>query len=245
MLKTRPVVRFVLALVATAVTATSTAATAPVRVFAAASLTDAVGALIAESGVESVGIFASSGALARQIDQGAPADVFLSANPEWMAFLEGRGALATPPEDFASNRLVAVTRESRTPPFLAAMIGEGARLATADTEGAPAGVYARAALVHLGLWDRAGGRHVQSANVRDALGWALRGDADLAIVYRTDALPYPELSLEELPADAHPPIRYVAAAVSDDPRAAAFLRMLTGAKGRAALASFGFDPPVE
>ena len=204
----------------------------PLLVFAAASLTDVLGAVGAAytdtSGNTITFSFAGSSTLARQIDHGAPADVFISASEEWMAFLEERGRLTREiPMVFASNQLVAISPFAsdftievlREFPVSDAFSG---RLAIADPEHVPAGRYAKSALVALGWWDDLRTRLAIGHSVRGTLAYVDRGACDLGIVYGTDA----EMSrkvkvVATFPDTLHPPIRYVAGVVEASGKAAA------------------------
>jgi len=165
------------------------------RVFAAASLSDVMAEIAGSVRPAPVLSFAASSTLARQIEQGAPADLFLSADEAWMDYLSARGLIA--PDSrvrLLSNALVLIApadqplRLTIEPGFaLAAALG-GGRLALADPEAVPAGRYARAALEHLGVWAVVEPRMVRAADVRGALRFVERGEAAAGIVYRTDAL---------------------------------------------------------
>ena len=170
-----------------------------VLVFAAASLQDAFDAVIeeyqAQGGGEVSASYASSSTLARQIEQGAPADVFISANPEWMDYLEERGLLrAGSRTDLLGNGLVLVAPpESETtveiaPGFDLAGALDGGRLAMGDPDHVPAGIYGRAALESLGVWQAVEPQVARADNVRAALALVARGEAPLGMVYRSDAV---------------------------------------------------------
>lgn len=238
------------------------AADPPVLVFAAASLKNALDAAMAsftrDTGTAVTGSYAASSALARQIEQGAPAAMFVSADLDWMDYLQERGLIApetrtnllrneivliAPPEGGTSEVAVA-------PGFdLAGLLGEG-RLAVADVRSVPAGRYAKAALEHLGLWTAVEGRLAQSENVRAALALVSRGEAPLGIVYRTDAAADPRVRIVgTFPAGSHPPIIYPIALTAGAPdAAAAFLAFLRAAPAaRAAFRREGFTvlgPPA-
>ncbi|GMG84269.1 molybdate ABC transporter substrate-binding protein [Paralimibaculum aggregatum] len=224
----------------------------PLTVFAAASLTDALeeiaAAHAAETGRRPRLAFAASSTLARQIEAGAPADLFLSANARWMDRLEAKGLLAPGTRrDIAGNRLVLVGPAGTAPAPAAALLAAATgRIALGDPDHVPAGIYARAALEHLGLWDRLAPRLARADNTRAALALVARGETPLGIVYASDALVAPDLAvLAEMPADSHPPIRYPAAIVAgrDGAAARAFLERLSGAAARAALARHGLALP--
>jgi molybdate transport system substrate-binding protein len=225
----------------------------PLVVFAAASLRPALDEIAAgwqrETGQAVRVSYAGTPALARQVEQGAPADVFVSADREWMQYLSTRGLVAEPVA-LLGNRLVLVTpRDSRVTlrltqaAPLAAALG-GGRLAVANVQSVPAGRYARAALQSLGLWASVADRLVQTADVRAALRLVARGEAPLGIVYATDARAEPAVrAVDVFPADSHPPIVYMVAAVagSTHPGAAAFITALAQEPARAAFVRQGFE----
>lgn len=226
-------------------------------VFAAASLTDVMDDLRADyrerSGVELRPILASSALLARQIDSGARADVFVSADRAWMDYLQGRDRIdPRTRRDVAGNALVliapadspVVLRIAPQFPLLAAL-GPRGRLAIGDPESVPAGRYAQAALTTLADWSAVAPRTVRADNVRTALTFVARGEAPLGIVYATDVRSEPRVRIvDTFPERSHPPIRYPAAVIAGaDPRARAFVDYLSGAHARAIFARFGFRPP--
>lgn len=192
-------------------------------VYAAASLTEAMEAIgvrwHAKGGVAPRLVFASSALLARQIEAGARADLFVSADEEWMDYLQARGLVVPQTRRaVAGNRLVLVAPLSAQVPLriargfpLAGALGEG-RLALADPELVPAGRYARAALIRLDAWQSVAHRLLPTENVRVALALVARGEAQLGIVYATDARIEPRVRvIDSFPPDSHPPIRYPAA----------------------------------
>ena len=228
---------------------------AEVTVFAAASLTDALdrvaAAWTAETGHRAVLSFAGSSALARQIQQGAPADVFVSASVDWMDAVEASGDLrAGTRRDILGNRLVLIAHGRDAAPVavdesldLRAMLGDG-RLAMAMVDAVPAGVYGKAALTALGLWDDVAPLVAQSDNVRAALAFVARGEAPLGIVYATDAAAEDAVTvIGTFPAGSHAPITYPAAVTAQaaSPVAADFLAYLTSATARESWAGFGFS----
>ncbi|WP_375690778.1 molybdate ABC transporter substrate-binding protein [Pseudooceanicola sp. LIPI14-2-Ac024] len=225
-----------------------------VTVFAAASLKDAMDdiapAFEAETGHEVVVSLAGSSALARQINEGAPAQVFISANSDWMDVLEANGKLA--PESrrpLLGNRLVLVAHDPEVPERditrdfdIGALLGDG-QLAMALVEAVPAGIYGKAALESLGVWEALVPRVAQADNVRAALALVATGEAPLGIVYATDAMAEPKVHVVgRFPADSHPPIVYPAAAMADPGEAAlAFLQFLGGEEAAAIFISKGFE----
>jgi molybdate transport system substrate-binding protein len=225
---------------------------APARVFAAASLTQVVQAAAQAFGpVRVETFFAASSLLARQIEAGAPADVFLSADQRWMeALLEKRVLAAETVRILATNRLVLVASVAAPPTLqpplrdLAAALGAG-RLALADPAHVPAGRYSEAALRSLGHWPAVQDRLIPAANVRAALTLVARKEAPLGIVYHTDAVHEPRVRVvATLPESAHPRIVYPGAlSQTAGSTGRAFLDALGGPSGRALFARFGFGPP--
>ncbi len=222
------------------------ATAAPLVIFAAASLQgpldEAVDQWEAGTGGEAVISYAGTSALARQIDAGAPADLFISASADWMDWLEAEGGII--PEsrvDLLGNALVIVGRGDTVEPLdeLPARLGDGL-IALALTQSVPAGIYARAALEALGLWEPLAGRIVETDNVRGALTLADLGEAEMAAVYRSDATAAPDLViLTTFPEDTHPPIVYPAAIIAETASAEAAASLLEWLQGEAAAAIFG------
>lgn len=240
--------------VSTALVAPAPAAEDQPLVFAAASLTDAMTAVAeaytAETGHDVALVFASSSALARQIENGAPAAQFISANPAWMDRLEVAGLLqAGSRSDLLGNRLALIApadfaAEASTGLDLVALLDDG-RLAMGDPDHVPAGIYAKAALLSLGLWEAARPRLARTGDVRGALALVARGEAPLGIVYATDAAATDRVRVVALlPADSHPPIVYPAAlrAGAGD-RARAFAGFLRGDAARRIFTAHGFAVP--
>lgn len=226
-------------------------ARADLLVFAAASLKEPVDQIAADFGDVTVS-YGGSGMMARQVGLGAPADVVLLANPVWMDVLTEAGDVQ--PEtvtDFASNRLVLIGPAGAdavplTADDLADALGTG-RLAIGFTASVPAGIYGKAALEALGLWDGVKGHLAEVDNVRAALALVARRQAPLGIVYQSDVRVAPGVAEVALfPEASHPPIRYLGAvtARSDTPQAAAFLDYLAGPTGQAMMAKAGFLPTV-
>jgi molybdate transport system substrate-binding protein len=230
------------------------AAQAPITVFAAASLKNALdkaaAAYAKDSGAAPAKIsYAASSTLAKQIEQGAPADVFISADADWMEYLAKKGLIqAASRRDLFTNHLALVApRESTTrldikPGFpLAAALG-GQRLAMAGPD-VPAGRYGQQSLTALGVWDQVKDKTARGENVRATLQFVVRGEAPLGIVYDTDALSEPAVRIVGLfPESSHPRIIYPGAVVaaSTAPGAAPFLAYLRGAKGEAIFRKYGF-----
>lgn len=189
--------------------------------FAAASLTDAL-ETIADSFEAAyprdrvILNVAATSLLARQIEQGAPADVFFSANLAWMQQLEEQGRVVGPVREPLSNQLVVVGRpETPVLPSLEALAGES-RIALADPEHVPAGLYAREGLECAGLWEQIFPRIVPTLDVRAALLSVRNGAADVAVVYASDVQADPNVRvLLQWPAACQPEIRYAAARLRD------------------------------
>lgn len=197
------------------------AAAGPVTLFAAASLTEALRELTTQWAAQGHAqprlSTAASSVLARQIEQGAQADLFLSADEPWMDYLQQRGLIdAATRLSPIGNRLVLVAPAGSGPTVdlrpgvnLAALLGAKGRLATGDPAHVPAGRYAQAALQRLGLWDGLAPRLARAENVRSALMLVERGEAPLGIVYATDAAASRGVRVVgAFPATSHPPISY-------------------------------------
>jgi molybdate transport system substrate-binding protein len=235
------------------------AADAPrsVLVFAAASLANVLGdldkAFTARTGVRVTSSLAASSTLAKQIEAGAPADVYFSADLQWMDYLEERGLLRTGSrQDVLGNSLVLIAPASSA---LQVSIGpgldlprllRGGRLAVADPDSVPAGIYARQALTKLGVWSSVVPQLVRAENVRAALEYVARGDAPLGIVYRTDALVEKRVKIVGVfPPDSHPRIVYpVALTQRAGAQAARYLAFITSADARPIFRKWGFEPLI-
>ncbi len=238
--------------------ATPIVAADDVLIFAAASLTNALDAMkpliLKDTGISVRASYASSAVLAKQMEAGAPADLFISADTEWMDYLAQRKLVVTPIyAEFAGNSLVLVTPASSAVKFsirsgmhLSALLG-GGRLALGDPASVPAGKYARAALEHLNAWDDVKDRLAPGENVRAALQLVARGECPLGIVYSSDATIEPSVRvIGTFPADSHPPIVYPAAmttraAGSAPGRVFAWLKTPAA---KSVLARYGFDAAV-
>jgi molybdate transport system substrate-binding protein len=233
------------------------AAERPVRVFAAASLTNALGEIAAawqkEGHPQPVLAFGASSTLAKQIDAGAPADVYFAADERWMDFLAGRSRIdAASRGDLLGNSLVLVAPRGRGFavelrqgfPFAKAFAG---RLCIGEPNAVPAGTYARAALQSLGFWSSVEPRIVGTDDVRAALAFVERGECAAGIVYATDAAISDEVEvLASFPAGTHPPIVYPAAlVVGARPEAHTFLEFVrTAPIARRTFERFGFVVPA-
>ena len=226
---------------------------ATITVFAAASLTDALGdvgkAYKAKTGDDAVFSFAASSALARQIEASGGADVFLSADSDWMDYLDKKQLIAPGTRrNLLGNHLVLVApadaKVSLTiaPHFnLLSALG-GGRLAVADPSSVPAGKYAKASLNALGVWDSVAAHLAQAENVRVALTYVAHGDAPLGIVYATDALAEKGVQVVgTFPDNTHPPIVYPVALTKDaKPEAKSFLDYLRTKDAQTIFARYGF-----
>lgn len=229
-------------------------AAAPLTVFAAASLQEsltAAGDAWTRAGGAPVRFsFGASSAMARQIEKGAPADVFLSADLEWMDWLaERRLIVGASRRNLLSNDLVLIAPAASKVALkmgkgmpLARALGDG-RLAVADTTAVPAGKYAKASLTALGVWGSVEGRLLPGENVRAALAYVSRGEAPLGIVYATDARADPKVKVVGVfPTASHPPIVYPGAVLagSRNSAAAGFLGHLQGPQASAVIRRYGF-----
>ncbi|HEX7804426.1 MAG TPA: molybdate ABC transporter substrate-binding protein [Pseudoxanthomonas sp.] len=232
---------------------------APLTVFAAASLKESLDeAAVAyrkQTGQEVRVSYAASSALARQIEQGAPADVFVSADLDWMDYLQQRKLVDTATRrNLLGNTLVLVAPASGNTKAvtlkrgvdLLPRLGPNGRMALALTASVPAGKYAKASFTSLGVWDALAPRVAEAENVRAALMLVARGEAPLGVVYGSDAKAEPAVRVvATFPADSHPPIVYPAARLSASahPQAAAFTRWLAGPAATAIFRKHGFTKP--
>ena len=226
---------------------------APVTVFAAASLKNAMDdlgeAYKAKTGETVRFSYAASSALARQIEQGAPADVFISADSDWMDYLAQKGLIVSSSRrNLLTNHLALIAPSDSSITLkiakgmpLAKALGDG-RLAVAGPE-VPAGKYAKASLTTLGVWDSVSTKLASADNVRGALLFVARGEAPLGIVYDTDARVDPKVRIVGLfPDSSHPPIVYPEALLTHavSPRAAALLAFLNGPEAAEVFSKYGF-----
>lgn len=229
------------------------AAQQPVTVFAAASLTDSLKAVAdaykARTGKIITLSFGASSTLARQIEQGAPASIFFSADTDWMDYLQGKNLIETGSrKNLLGNQLVLIgaagaKRLTIAPRFdLVGALGDG-KLALADPAAVPAGKYGKAALTALGIWDNLAGHVAPAENVRVALEYVTRGEAPYGIVYATDARIAPQVSVVGVfPENTHPPIVYPVALTKDAPPGARdFIDFLAGPEARAIFEKAGFS----
>ncbi len=222
-------------------------------VFAAASLTDTMKAIAdaykAKTGTSVTLSFGGSNTLAQQIDQGANADIFVSADGQWMDFLARNNRIdAGSRHDLLGNRLVLIGGADSKPVTiapkfdLAGALG-GGRLAMADPAAVPAGIYGKAALTSLGVWDSVSGKIASADNVRAAMQFVSRGEAPYGIVYETDSKVDPGVHIvAAFPESSHPPITYpVALTKTASPAARDFLAYLSGPDAKAIFQKAGFS----
>src|SRR5215475_827281 len=225
-----------------------------VVVFAAASLKnaldDAAGQWQRESGKKAVISYAASNTLIKQIEQGAPADMFISADLDWMDYGQQKGLIRPDTRsNLLGNRLVLIAPKDANvsadirPGFDLAALLKGGRLAMANVDAVPAGKYGKASLEKLGVWDSVKDKIAQAENVRAALVLVARGEAPLGIVYQTDAASDPTVKIVGMfPENTHPPIIYPIALTKEatNPDAQAFLNYLKSAAARPAFERQGF-----
>jgi molybdate transport system substrate-binding protein len=235
--------------------AAATAQAADVTIFAAASLKnaldDAAAAYKEKTGKPLTISYAGSSQLAKQIESGAPADIFFSADLDWMDYLAERNLIAPASRvTLLGNTLVLVAPKDATVALeigkdfpLAAALGDDGKLAMASIDSVPAGKYGKAALTALGVWDAVEPHVAQADNVRAALTFVAKGEAPFGIVYGTDAHAEPDVKVVgTFPEDSHPPIVYPVAriAASDNPDAKAFLDWLVTPEARPNFEGQGF-----
>lgn len=225
-----------------------------VTVFAAASLKNALddinAACESEVGEKATISYAASSALAKQIEEGAPADVFMSADLDWMKYLSDKNLINKDTEKkLLGNSIVLVAPADSAASVdikqgfdLAKLLGEG-KLAMANVESVPAGKYGKASLEHLGVWKSVEGKVAQADNVRAALALVATGEATLGIVYKTDAAAEKKVKVVgTFPEDSHPPIVYPVAQTKDskDKDTPAFLKCLESDKAKPLFEKQGF-----
>jgi len=223
-------------------------------VFAAASMKNALdeasAAYTAKSGVKVVASYAASSALAKQLEQGAPADIFISADTDWMDYSIGKKTIADATRvNLLGNKIVLIApKDSKIADVkigqgfdLAKLAGDG-KIATGDVKAVPVGKYAKAALEKLGSWQAAEPKFAMAESVRAALALVARGEAVLGIVYETDAKVEPGVKIVgSFPADSHPAIIYpVAATATAKSDAAGYLAFLRSAAAKAIFEKYGF-----
>lgn len=223
-------------------------------VFAAASLKNSLDDIDTEfskaSGVKIAASYAASSALAKQIEEGAPADVFASADVDWMDYAQQKKLIKNDTRiNLLGNRLVLIAPQTSSlgdvaigPGFdLAALAGDG-HIVTGDVRAVPVGRYAKAALERLGAWTNAAPKMAMTENVRAALALVARGEAPLGIVYETDAKIEPGVKIVgHFPADSHPPIVYpFAATATAKPQAERYLAFLRSTAAKNVFERYGF-----
>jgi molybdate transport system substrate-binding protein len=223
-------------------------------VFAAASMKNALDdidlAFTAKTGVKVNASYAASSALAKQIEQGAPADIFVSADTDWMDYAVGKKTINEPTRvNLLGNSIVLIApKDSKIDNVtigqgfdLAKLAGDG-KIATGDVKAVPVGKYAKAALEKLAAWQAAEPKFAMAESVRAALTLVARGEAVLGIVYSTDAKVEPGVKIVgTFPADSHPAIIYpVAATATAKGEAAAYLDFLRSSAAKTVLEKYGF-----
>ena len=224
-------------------------------VYAAASATDALNEVAAAFAAKGLGkivpSYDSSSTLAKQIENGAPAGVFMSADEQWMDYLDKKNLIAPDTRvDLLGNALVLIAPKTASPTQvkigpgfdLAKLLGDG-RLAVGDPAHVPAGLYAKAALEKLGAWTAVEAKLAMAENIRAALVLVARGEAPLGIVYETDAKVEPGVKiLGVFPEDSHPPIVYPAALTANaKPDAAQYLAFLRTQAAKSIFEHYGFN----
>jgi len=238
----------------TVLVASTAQAQETVTVFAAASLKNALDAVNtaceADVGEQAKISYAASSALAKQIEEGAPADVFMSADLDWMKYLADKNLIKADTEtQLLGNSIVLVAPADSSvsteiaPNFDLAALLNGGKLAMANVDSVPAGKYGKASLEKLGVWGSVEGSVAQAENVRAALALVSTGEAPLGIVYKTDAVADPKVKVVgTFPADSHAPIIYPVAqtAESKDAETPAFLKCLQSAKAKELFEGQGF-----
>ena len=245
-----PAIRFLVFLLSLAA---AIAAQAQPVVFAAASLKNALDEVAALSPGKPTIAYGPSSGLAKQIENGAPAQLFISADTDWMDYLQQRQRIrADTRKNLLGNKLVLIAPADSSlkidigPGFpLARLLGNG-RLATADPAAVPAGKYTKAALEKFGVWNSVAGKLAPADNVRAALMLVARGEAPLGAVYSTDAAVEPKVRIvASFPDGSHPPIVYPAALTASSPAsgpAADFLSLLSSPAARRLFEKYGFTP---
>lgn len=224
-----------------------------VTVYAAASLTNAMGEIAGQfekaQGIKVTGSYAGSSTLAKQIENGAPADIFVSADLKWMDYLQGKGKVdAATRKNLLANRLVLIAPKGRAfaldvqKPSDLSKTFEG-RLCTGDLESVPVGIYAKQAMVKLNWWQGIKSRIVGTQDVRAALAFVERGECGAGIVYETDAKISGKVEVvARLPEDSHDRVVYpVALVAGGKPQAKAFLDYLVSPAADEVFLKYGFS----
>ncbi|MEP2027506.1 MAG: molybdate ABC transporter substrate-binding protein [Paracoccaceae bacterium] len=219
----------------------------PITVFAAASLKSALDQVAKDWPGKVTISYGGSGTLARQVDQGAPADVLILANAQWMDWLQDKGIIDDRRRrNLLSNALVLVAEPGHRPlaadhPGVILNALNGGRLSIGQTRGVPAGIYGRAWLENIGLWQELSPHLAETENVRAALAYVIRSEAPLGLVYASDATDEPGVTVVyEVPVNLHPEIVYPAAAIT--PRGEVFLKFLSAPTTLQIFEAHGFAP---
>jgi len=224
-----------------------------ITVFAAASMKNALddinAAFTKATGTKVTVSYAASSALAKQLKQGAPADIFASADVDWMDYSSAKKTINDGTRvNLLGNRLVLIAPKDskladvKVAPDLANAVGDG-RIATGEVNSVPVGKYAKSALEKLGIWASVQNKFAMADNVRAAMALVSRGEAALGIVYETDAKVDPNVKIVgAFPADSHAPITYpVAATANAKPEATAYLAFLRSGTAKAVFEQYGFS----
>ncbi|MEO7433662.1 MAG: molybdate ABC transporter substrate-binding protein [Dokdonella sp.] len=229
-------------------------------IFAAASLKPSLDTIIATPEVTALGSvkasYAASSQLAKQIEAGAPAALFISADQDWMNYVdEKKLVVAGTRMDILGNALVLIAPKDSTlkldikPGFdLVGALGKDGKLALGEPNSVPAGKYAKAALTQLGIWDAVSAHVASAENVRAALNFVARGEAPLGVVYRSDAISEPAVRVVgTFPDGTHARIVYPAALIAghDSPAARKLLDLLHAAPEQTIFRTYGFDAPAK
>ncbi len=255
MIKSLPLAAAFLALVIAAAPRAQSASADSLTVFAAASLKNALddtnAAFTKTTGIKVTASYAASSALAKQIESGAPADVFISADLNWMNYVAKKDLIKPDSRyNLLGNKLVLIAgKDSKLgnmtiqPGFDIAKLAGNGRIAVADVKAVPAGLYAKAALEKLGAWVAAEPKLAQAENVRATLAFVARGETPIGIVYETDAKVEPNVRIiATFPDDSYPPVTYPVAATKDAKAdAAQYLAFLRGDAARAIFEKYGFS----
>lgn len=231
----------------------STIHAADLNIYAAASMKDALDEIVlaykAQNKMDVVAVYGASGTLAKQIEAGAPADIFISADEDWMNYLADKKLIKPQTRaDIIGNTLVLIEAKGAKIDVkltdLPASLGQD-KLALGEVTSVPAGKYAKAALEKLGLWTAVEKNVVAQENVRSALALVARGEAKLGIVYGSDAVAEAKVEVAAVfPEDSHAPIRYPAAVTENSTSAAAsgLLAFIKGPEAQAIFKKDGFAP---
>jgi molybdate transport system substrate-binding protein len=245
-------------LVAVASLASSNARADDLLIFAAASLKPALDEIIASPQAKAIGeikaSYAASSQLARQIDAGAPASIFISADEDWMNDVASKDKIVKDTRaDLLGNALVLIAPKDSTTKLTIAdhvdivgALGKDGHLALGEPNSVPAGKYAKASLIKLGVWDAVQPHVVSADNVRAALNFVAKGEAPLGVVYRSDAVSEPAVRVvDTFPDASHAPILYPAAILADHdtPEARKVLALLRDPATAAVFKRYGFDAP--